>query len=84
VNRYGKGIVISESFDEKIRMFALDGGITLWGRGELEMQIGRAVLVERLQGIMKNRLLKKKVFFHHFKNRQKILNLKQVNLYLKR
>jgi hypothetical protein len=42
--RYGKGIVISESFDERIRTFALDGGITLWDRSELEMQIGRAVL----------------------------------------
>jgi hypothetical protein len=44
VKRYGKGIVISESFDEKIQMFALDNGLTLWDRGELETQIGRAVL----------------------------------------
>jgi hypothetical protein len=44
VKRYGKGIVISDSFDEKIRMFALDDGLTLWDRGELETQIGRAVL----------------------------------------
>jgi hypothetical protein len=44
VKRYGKGIVISESFDEKIQMFALDDGLTLWDRGELETQIGRAVL----------------------------------------
>ena len=44
VKRYGKGIVISDSFDEKIRMFALDDGVTLWDRGELETQIGRAVL----------------------------------------
>ncbi|MCZ7400676.1 MAG: hypothetical protein O8C61_00465, partial [Candidatus Methanoperedens sp.] len=44
VKRYGKGIVISDSFDEKIRMLALDDGLTLWDRGELETQIGRAVL----------------------------------------
>jgi len=44
VKRYGKGIVISDSFDEKIQMFALDDGLTLWDRGELETQIGRAVL----------------------------------------
>ena len=44
VRRYGKGIVISETFDEKIRMLALDDGLMLWDRGELEMQIGRAVL----------------------------------------
>ncbi|MFZ3385105.1 MAG: hypothetical protein WA144_14395 [Candidatus Methanoperedens sp.] len=46
--RYGKGIVISDSFDEKIRMFALDDGLTLWDRGELEMQIGRVVLRDAL------------------------------------
>lgn len=44
VKRYGKGIVISEAFDEKIRMFALDDGLTLWDKSELEIQIGRAVL----------------------------------------
>lgn len=44
VKRYGKGIVISDSFDEKIRRFAIDDGLTLWDRSELEMQIGRAVL----------------------------------------
>ncbi len=49
VKRYGKGIVISDSFDEKIRMFALDDGLTLWDRGELEMQIGRAVLAGALE-----------------------------------
>jgi hypothetical protein len=36
--------VISDSFDEKMQMFALDDGLTLWDRGELETQIGRAVL----------------------------------------
>lgn len=40
----GKGILISESFDEKTRLFALDDGLMLWDRGELESQIGRAVL----------------------------------------
>ena len=44
IKRYGKGIVISDSFDEKIQKFALDDGLTLWDRGELETQIGRAVL----------------------------------------
>ncbi len=44
VKRYGKGIVISETFDEKIRRFALNDGLMLWDRGELEIQIGRAVL----------------------------------------
>lgn len=49
VKRYGKGIVISDSFDEKIRMFAIDNGLMLWDRGELEMQIGRAVLAGALE-----------------------------------
>lgn len=40
----GKGILISESFDEKTRMCALDEGLILWDRSELESQIGRAVL----------------------------------------
>jgi hypothetical protein len=44
VKRYGKGIVISESFDENIHMLALDDGLTLWDRNELEMQIGRSML----------------------------------------
>ncbi len=49
VKRYGKGIVISDSFDEKIRVFALDDGLALWDRTELEMQIGRAVLAGALE-----------------------------------
>lgn len=49
VKRYGKGIVISDSFDEKIRIFALDDGLALWDRSELEMQIGRAVLAGALE-----------------------------------
>ncbi len=40
----GKGILISESFDDKTRAAALEDGLTLWDRGELESQIGRAVL----------------------------------------
>ncbi|MBU4374295.1 MAG: hypothetical protein KJ714_07655, partial [Euryarchaeota archaeon] len=45
VQRYkGKGILISEVFDEKTRMSALYDGLTLWDRSELESQIGRAVL----------------------------------------
>ncbi len=50
VKRYGEGIVISESFDEKLRMFALDNGLRLWDKNELEMQIGRAVLAGTLAG----------------------------------
>jgi hypothetical protein len=49
VKRYGKGIVISDSFDEKIRILALDDGLALWDRTELEMQIGRAVLAGALE-----------------------------------
>jgi hypothetical protein len=49
VKRYGRGIVISDSFDEKIRLFALDNGLMLWDRGELETQIGRAVLEGALE-----------------------------------
>ncbi len=45
VQRYrSKGILISESFDDKTRAAALEDGLTLWDRGELESQIGRAVL----------------------------------------
>jgi hypothetical protein len=45
VQRYrGKGILISETFDDKTRAAALEDGLTLWDRGELESQIGRAVL----------------------------------------
>ncbi len=45
VQRYkGKGILISEFFDEKTRMSVLYDGLTLWDRSELESRIGRAVL----------------------------------------
>lgn len=43
-----KGILISESFDEKTRMFALDEGLTLWDRSQLESHIGRVVLASAL------------------------------------
>lgn len=65
VKRYGKGIVISESFDEKIRMFALDDGLTLWDRSELEMQIGRAVLGGTLAGY-EEPTVEEKSFFSSF------------------
>jgi hypothetical protein len=45
VGRYGgKGILISDIFDEKNRSIALDDGLTLWDRSEIESRIGRAVL----------------------------------------
>lgn len=45
VKRYnGKGLLISDFFDEKTHTLAVDEGLTLWDRGELESQIGRAVL----------------------------------------
>ena len=45
VVRYGgKGIVVSDIFDEKNRSLALDDGLTLWDRSEIESRIGRAVL----------------------------------------
>ncbi len=50
VQRYGgKGIQISESFDEKIRSFALDEGLILWDKSELETRVGRAVLSGALE-----------------------------------
>lgn len=63
VKRYGKGIVISDSFDEKIRMFALDDGLTLWDRGELETQIGRAVLGGALEKYEEEHEVKERTFF---------------------
>lgn len=45
VQRYGgKGIFIMDSVDEKTRSFAIDEGLTLWDRSELESWVGRAVL----------------------------------------
>lgn len=63
VKRYGKGIVISESFDEKIRMFALDDGLILWDRGELETQIGRAVLGGALENYDEKHEVREKTAF---------------------
>ncbi|MCZ7357918.1 MAG: hypothetical protein O8C66_15955 [Candidatus Methanoperedens sp.] len=49
VQRYsGKGIIVLESIDEKTRSFALEEGLTIWDRSELESWIGRAVLVGAL------------------------------------
>jgi hypothetical protein len=43
--RYGgKGILISDIFDEKNRSTALEESLTLWDRSEIESRIGRAVL----------------------------------------
>lgn len=55
----GKGVLVSESFDEKIRLFALDDGLMLWDRSELESQIGRAVLGGMVPG--ENVTLKEKI-----------------------
>lgn len=60
VHRYGgNGILVSEMFDDKTRMLALDEGLTLWDRQVLESQIGRVVLAdaigehgEKAQGII--------------------------------
>jgi hypothetical protein len=40
----GKGIMISDLFDEKNRSIAHDDGLLLWDRSEIESRIGRAVL----------------------------------------
>jgi len=50
VQKYGgKCILISDSFDDKTRAFALDEGLTLWDKSELESRIGRAVLAGALE-----------------------------------
>ncbi len=50
VGKYGgKGILILDSVDEKTRSFALNEGITVWDRGELESWVGRAVLSGALE-----------------------------------
>jgi hypothetical protein len=54
VQRYGgKGIVVSESFDEKTRIQARNEGITLWDRGEMESWVGKAVLTGALIDLKK-------------------------------
>lgn len=45
----GKGIQISESFDDKIRSLALEEGLILWDKSELESRVGRAVLAGALE-----------------------------------
>ncbi len=45
----GKGIQISESFDDKIRSLALEEGLILWDKTELESRVGRAVLAGALE-----------------------------------
>ncbi len=53
VEKYGgKGILILDSVDEKTRSFALNEGITVWDRGELESWVGRAVLSGALEEIL--------------------------------
>lgn len=45
VRRYGgEGIVVSESFDDKMRLQARNEGIKLWDRSDIESWIGQAVL----------------------------------------
>ena len=45
----GKGIQVSESFDDKIRSLALEEGLILWDKSELESRVGRAVLAGALE-----------------------------------
>ena len=63
IKRYGKGIVISDSFDENIQRFALDDGLTLWDRGELETQIGRAVMGGALEKYDEKHDVKERTIF---------------------
>ncbi len=50
VEKYGgRGILISESLDEKTRSFALGEGLTPWDSNELESWVGRAVLSGALE-----------------------------------
>ena len=46
----GKGILISDNFDDRIQRFAFNEGITLWDRKELESWVGKAVLSGALSG----------------------------------
>ncbi|MCX9011346.1 MAG: hypothetical protein OIN66_09510 [Candidatus Methanoperedens sp.] len=60
VQRYGgKAIQISESFDEKVRSFALDEGLVLWDKNELESRVGRAVLAGALEERPEGRQVKR-------------------------
>ena len=46
----GRGILISDNFDERTQRFAFNEGITLWDRKELESWVGKAVLSGALTG----------------------------------
>ncbi|MCX9014127.1 MAG: hypothetical protein OIN89_04925 [Candidatus Methanoperedens sp.] len=46
----GKGILISDNFDDRTQRFAFNEGITVWDRKELESWIGEAVLSGALSG----------------------------------
>ncbi|VVB89966.1 Uncharacterised protein [uncultured archaeon] len=50
VQKYGgKGIIILEFVDDKTRSLALDEGLVVWDRSELESWVGRAVLEGALE-----------------------------------
>lgn len=55
----GKGILVSESFDDKISSLALEEGLILWDKSELESRVGRAVLAGALEEPGEQRQLKK-------------------------
>jgi len=64
VQRYGgKCILISDSFDEKIRALAIEESLTLWDRSELESKIGRAVLSGALEVTKEKIEMKKEMDF---------------------
>lgn len=44
IKSLGKGLVISDEIPENVRRFAFEKDLMVWDRGELEVQIGRAVL----------------------------------------
>jgi len=46
----GRGILISDNFDDRVQRFAFNERITLWDRKELESWIGKAVLSGALAG----------------------------------
>lgn len=65
VQRYGgKGIMVSDLFDEKNRSTALDDGLTLWDRGEIESRVGRAVLAGALGQYGEEKAARKETEFH--------------------
>ncbi|MBE0522326.1 MAG: hypothetical protein IBX39_08710 [Candidatus Methanoperedenaceae archaeon] len=46
----GKGILISNNFDDRTKRFASNEGISLWDREELESWVGKSVLSGALSG----------------------------------